>query len=708
MDKESYLRELEEIHSHYNVQKIGEAFDFASKAHEGQTRRSGEGYITHPAQVSLILASLDMDDDTIIAGLLHDVIEDTTYGFEGITDLFGKDVGEIVDGVTKIEKISYASKEVQQAENFRKMLLAMNKDLRVIIVKLADRLHNMRTLKYQSDESKLRIANETLEIYVPIAHRLGIFKLKWELEDLSFLYLEPEEYRELSQRLDKKRAERERYIQKIIEEIQNLLGKEHISCEIYGRPKNLYSIHKKMTLKNRAFEEIHDLTAIRVIVKEVAQCYAVLGLIHSKWRPIPGRFKDYIAMPKPNMYQSLHTTLLSDNGETFEVQIRTEDMHRVAEYGIAAHWKYKEGQKVLSSASELHWIDQLMEWQKEMDNPTEFINSVKMDLYNTHVYVFTPKGSVIELPDGSTPVDFAYKIHTDVGNHCVGAKVNSRIVPLNYRLKIGDIIEVLTSKSSPGPSRDWLNFVQSSQAKNKIKNFFKKESQQENIENGKEALEKNLRKFNLTMKEALTPKVVESLLNKLSLKSMDHLYAALGYGGIGFRQILPTIKENLPPEEKTLHLGKTRSGGSTTGISVEGMEDLQVRFAKCCNPLPGDSIIGYITRGSGVTVHKSSCTNFSKGKDEMNRFIEVAWDEEISSTHSASLKVIGRDRPGLLNDITSLVQNLKFNLTGVNARVNNEHLVRVVISFDVKSADELQKVSDKLRNVPSVIEVHRL
>lgn len=708
MDRELYLERLGEINPHYDYKRIGEAFDFADKAHEGQFRRSGEGFIIHPVEVSLILASLDMDEDTIIAGLLHDVIEDTTYGYERIISLFGKEVGEIVDGVTKIEKISYASKEVQQAENFRKMLLAMSQDLRVIVVKLADRLHNMRTLKYKSEESKKRTANETLEIYVPIAHRLGIFKLKWELEDLSFYYLNPLEYRDLSNRLDQKRAEREKYIQKIIGEIKELLESENLECEIYGRPKNLYSIYKKMTVKDRAFEEIHDLTAIRVIVKEVSQCYAVLGFIHSRWKPIPGRFKDYIAMPKPNMYQSLHTTLLSENADTFEVQIRTEEMHRVAEYGIAAHWKYKEGQKSISTSSDMHWIEQLMEWQREMDNPTEFINSVKMDLYNTHVYVFTPMGNVIELPDGSTPVDFAYKIHTDIGNHCVGAKVNSRIVPLNYRLKIGDIVEILTSKSSQGPSRDWLSFVQSSKARNKIKNFFKKESQQENIEKGKEALEKNLRKINLTLKEAFVPKVVDSLLDKLSLKSLDHLYAAVGYGGIGFRQILPVIKETLLPEEKELHLGKTRSRNSNTGIIVEGIDDLQVRFAKCCNPLPGDNIIGYITRGSGVTVHKSSCTNFSKGKDEMNRFIEVEWDDSVDSPHSASLKIIGRDRPGLLSDITSLVQNMSYTVTGVSARVNNEQLTRIVISFDVKNVSELEKVSHKLKTVSSVMGVYRL
>lgn len=708
MEREDYLRRLREINPNYKFELIGEAFDFASKAHEGQYRRSGESYVSHPAEVSLILAALDMDDDTIIAGLLHDVIEDTSYGYERVTALFGEDVAEIVDGVTKIEKISYASKEVQQAENFRKMLLAMSKDIRVIIVKLADRLHNMRTLEFKSPPSQIRTAEETMEIYVPIAHRLGIFKLKWELEDLAFKYLHPQDFKDLANRLAQDRTSREAYIEKIIGNINEILLDSGIEANIYGRPKNLYSIYKKMTLKDRAFEEIHDLTAIRVIVKEVGICYAVLGILHSKWKPIPGRFKDYIAMPKPNMYQSLHTTLLSEGGDTFEVQIRTEEMHKVAEYGIAAHWKYKEGQRGISSGSDLHWIDQLMEWQKEMDNPEEFINSVKMDLYSSHVYVFTPLGNVIELPDGSTPVDFAYKIHTDVGNTCVGAKVNSRIVPLNYRLKIGDIVEILTAKNSPGPSRDWLSFVQSSQAKNKIKNFFKKESREENIETGKESLEKNLRKYNLTLKAALTPKVVEELLDKLSMKNLDHLYAALGYGGIGFRQILPTIREHLIEEEKTLHIGKSRSGGSQSGIRVEGLEDLQVKFAKCCNPLPGDSIIGYITRGSGITVHKSTCTNFSKGSDEMNRFIEVSWDMESSILHSASLKVIGRDRPGLLNDVTTVVQNMKFTLTGVNARVNNEQLARIVVSFDVKSAVELQAVADRLKILPGVVEVHRL
>lgn len=708
MTKELYLQRLKEINPHCDLQRIGEAYRFAEKAHEGQLRQSGESYITHPAEVSLILASLDMDDETIIAGLLHDVIEDTSYGYKGVTELFGAEVAEIVDGVTKIEKIRYESKELQQAENFRKMLMAMSKDLRVIIVKLADRLHNMRTLKAKSKESQLRNSNETLEIYVPIAHRLGIFKLKWELEDLSFYYLEPEQYRDLVRKLDKKRAERESHIQKIIHEISEILDQEGIKHTIYGRPKNLYSIYKKMTLKNRAFEEIHDLTAIRVIVQEVAQCYAVLGLLHSKWKPIPGRFKDYIAMPKPNMYQSLHTTLLSENAETFEMQIRTEEMHRVAEYGIAAHWKYKEDQNSLAGKSDFNWLDQMMEWQREVENPAEFMHTVKMDLYNTHVYVFTPLGKVIELPDGSTPVDFAYKIHTDVGNTCTGAKVNSRIVPLNYRLKIGDIIEILTSKSSQGPSRDWLNFVQSTQARSKIKSFFKKESQLENIDKGKEMLEKSLRKYNLSLKEAFTPKVVETLMDKLSLKNLDNLYASVGYGGIGFRQILPVIKDLLGLEEKGLQLGKSRSQSSGSGIIVEGMENLQVRFAKCCNPLPGDSIIGYITRGSGITVHKSDCTNFSKGKDEMNRFIEVHWDESIKATHSASLKIIGRDRPGLLMDVTGLIQNLSFVLTGVNARVNNDHVARIIVSFDVKNISELQQVMAKLKGINSVLGVHRI
>lgn len=706
MDLQDFLKRLHELNIHFDENRVIKAYRLAEEAHTGQLRSSGEPYVTHPIQVALILAELELDEDTIIAGLLHDVIEDTPLDHANLQQMFGKEVAEIVEGVTKIERIKYESLELQQAENFRKMLLAMSKDVRVIMVKLADRLHNMRTLKYMSDASKIVKADETLEIFVPIAHRLGIFRVKWELEDLSFLYKEPDKYKELVAKVDRRRREREKDIQDIIRSISSALNANKMEHTIYGRPKNLYSIYKKMTFKNYSFEEIHDLTAIRVIVKEVSQCYGVLGIIHSKWKPIPGRFKDYIAMPKPNMYQSLHTTLLSENGETFEVQIRTEEMHKVAEFGIAAHWRYKEGESV--SGSNLTWLEQMVEWQTELDNPTEFIDSVKMDLFNTHVYVFTPKGSVIELPDGATPVDFAYKIHTDVGNRCVGAKVNSRIVPLNYTLKIGDIVEILTAKTAQGPSRDWLSFVKSSQAKNKIKAFFKKENYNENIEKGKDAIEKELKKYRLTLKQVMTPKVEQNLLDKLTVKGIDNLYASVGYGDIHVRQVMPTIREEFIQEEKAFRISTKPKTGDNQGITIEGMDDMLVRFAKCCNPIPGDNIIGYITRGSGITIHRSDCTNFNPQEEQSERFIDVQWSGEQPNDYSATAKIIGSDRPGLLNDITTMLQNQKSVVRGLNAKVNNNQVTTIIVTFDVGHVDELNQVISKLRSIPTVSEVHRL
>lgn len=710
MSLEQYLSKMEELNVAYNRERLAKAYLFATNAHEGQLRNSGEPYISHPIAVSLILAELKLDEDTLIAGLLHDVIEDTPYNYEVLKAEFGDAVAEIVDGVTKIERIKYESREIQQAENFRKMLLAMSEDLRVILVKLADRLHNMRTLKYKQGPSRIATADETLEIYVPIAHRLGIFKMKWEMEDLAFRYKEPDKYEELVHKVDKKRREREKEISSMIGDISSQLDDMQIPHTIYGRPKNLYSIYKKMTFKNRAFEEIHDIMAIRVIVKEFEQCYSVLGLIHSRYKPMPGRFKDYIAMPKPNMYQSLHTTVLSSTGQSFEVQIRTEEMHQVAEYGVAAHWKYKADQRgEVTKNGDFNWIDQMMEWQRELENPAEFIDSVKMDLYNTHVYVFTPKGNVIELPDGSTPVDFAYKIHTDVGNHCVGAKVNGRIVPLNYQLKLGDMVEVLTSKGSLGPSRDWLLFVQSSQARNKIKNFFKKENLLENIEKGRELIEKELRKYNLTIKNAFTEPVMKDLSAKLTVKSLDQMYAAIGYGGLTLRQIIPTIREHHLEEEKDIRLLRTpRTGGTDGGIVVEGMDDMLVRFAKCCNPIPGDKIIGFITRGSGVTVHRSDCTNFSKSSDEFNRFIDVEWNEQQPIAHTAKVKIIGQDRAGLLGDVSAVLQSQKISLRGLSAKVNNDRMASVLLDFDVHNLEELEKAITRLKTIKNVMEVHRL
>lgn len=706
MDLQDFLKRLHELNIIFQETRVSEAYRMAETAHAGQFRSSGEPYVTHPIEVALILAELELDEDTIIAGLLHDVIEDTEYTHETIKQHFGKDVAEIVEGVTKIERIQYESLELQQAENFRKMLLAMSKDVRVIMVKLADRLHNMRTLKYKSDASKLKTAEETLEIYVPIAHRLGIFRVKWELEDLAFLYKEPEKYRELVGKVDRKRREREKDIEDIIRNISSALNANQIEHTIYGRPKNLYSIYKKMTFKNYSFEEIHDLTAIRVIVKEVSQCYGVLGIIHAKWKPIPGRFKDYIAMPKPNMYQSLHTTLLSDNGETFEVQIRTEEMHKVAEFGIAAHWRYKEGNKV--SGSNLTWLEQMVEWQSELDNPTEFIDTVKMDLFNTHVYVFTPRGSVMELPDGATPVDFAYKIHTDVGHSCVGAKVNSRIVPLNYKLKIGDIVEILTSKTPQGPSRDWLNFVKSSQARNKIRSYFKRQNFQENIEKGKDMLERELKKYRLTLKQVMTPEIEKTLLEKLSQKGMDNLYSSVGYGDILIRQIMPTIRDEFIKEERELRVASKPKRSYNEAITIEGLDDMLVRFAKCCNPIPGDAIIGYITRGSGITVHRANCTNFNPQEEESDRFIDVKWSGEQPTSYTATAKITGMDRPGLLNDITVSLQEQSATVRGLNAKVNNNQVTTIIVNFDVTSVEELNRVLAKLRGLSGVNEVHRL
>lgn len=706
MDLQDFLKRLHELNIIFQENRVSEAYRLAEAAHAGQFRKSGEPYVTHPIQVALILAELELDEDTIIAGLLHDVIEDTVYTHETIQQQFGKEVAEIVEGVTKIERIKYESLELQQAENFRKMLLAMSKDVRVIMVKLADRLHNMRTLKYKPDASKLKTAEETLEIYVPIAHRLGIFRVKWELEDLSFLYKEPEKYRELVLKVDRRRREREKDIQDIIRSISTSLHANRIEHTIYGRPKNLYSIYKKMTFKNYSFEEIHDLTAIRVIVKEVSQCYGVLGIIHSKWKPIPGRFKDYIAMPKPNMYQSLHTTLLSDNGETFEVQIRTEEMHKVAEFGIAAHWRYKEGHQV--SGSNLSWLEQMVEWQNELDNPTEFIDSVKMDLFNTHVYVFTPKGSVIELPDGATPVDFAYKIHTDVGHSCVGAKVNSRIVPLNYILRIGDIVEILTAKTPQGPSRDWLSFVKSSQARNKIRAYFKRQNFQENIEKGKDMIERELKKYRLTLKQVMTPKIEASLLDKLTVKTIDNLYASVGYGDILVRQIMPTIRDEFIQEEKELRIAPKPKASLNQGVSIQGMDDMMIRFAKCCNPIRGDGIIGYITRGSGITIHRSNCTNFNPEEEQSDRFIDVKWSGDQPASFTASAKIFAADRPGLLSDITTTMQNQHSAIRGVNAKVNNNQMTTVILNFDVKDVDDLNRIITKLRQISNVSEVTRL
>ncbi len=708
MNKDLFFQELNEINEKLNMKRVEEAVDFATIAHEGQFRKSGEPYVTHPMHVALILARLQLDEDTIIAGLLHDVLEDTPYTGEDITERFGEKVFNIVDGVTKIEQIKYESHEVQQAENFRKMLLAMSKDLRVILVKLADRLHNMRTLGFKKKSSILKTANETFEIYVPIAQRLGIFRIKWELEDLAFKHKFPEEYDDINSKFNANRGSRESSINEIIAQISEELDKKGINHKIYGRAKNYYSIYKKIKTKNKTFEEIYDISAIRVIVDTVEQCYEVFGTIHSKWTPMPGRVKDYIAMPKPNLYQSLHTTLIAKSGKIFEVQIRTAEMHKVAEYGIAAHWKYKN-QEDDNKAKNLSWIDHMLKMQDETDNAAEFIDTVKMDLFTSFVYVFTPKGKVIELPEGSTPIDFAYKIHTHVGNSCIGAKVNGRIVPLNYVLKIGDIVEILTSKTFLGPSRDWLSFVKSSHAKSKIKTYFKKESKQENIEKGKDILERELKKESLTLKQVLNDEIEEILLDKFNMKNVEQVFASIGYGGITLRQIMPIIKEKmLVQSKKETKVKFSNAKRSNKGVKINGVDNILIKFAKCCNPIHGDNIIGFITRGSGVTIHRSDCVNFVKSGGNKGRFIEAKWDEEDKSYHTAALKLISKNSNSFLNDITTILTNNNVPIRGINAKVNNNGISTVIINFDVRDTDELMDIRRKIGKLKNILEVYRL
>lgn len=728
MNLETYILKIEQYNPYLNLDRIIKAYQFGESAHSGQFRKSGETYFIHPIHVSLILAELELDEDTIVAGLLHDVVEDTKYTLDDVAKEFGVQVSLLVDGVTKLGQIHYETKEERQAENLRKMFLAMAKDIRVILIKLADRLHNMRTLKYMTDNKKKEKAEETLEIYAPIAHRLGISKLKWELEDLSFLYLDPEGYYDLVAKVNKKRDERETNINNVIRDLKNAVAEDEIHCEITGRPKNFYSIYKKMVYQNKSFEEIYDLTAIRVIVDSIKDCYGVLGIVHNLWIPIPGRFKDYISIPKPNMYQSLHTTVMSGTGEPFEIQIRTSDMHRIAEYGIAAHWKYKEG--IESSQDEMEnrltWLRQMMEWQKELQDPKEFMDSLKIDLFTNQVFVFTPEGEVIDLPLGSTPVDFAYKIHSAVGNKCVGAKVNGRIVPLNFQLGNGQIVEVLTSNNAGGPSRDWLKFVKSTQAKNKIKNWFKKERREENIKEGKDMLEKEIKRNGFQPKELLKDDWVGPIIDKLGMNTIEDLYAAIGYGGIMLGQIIPKLKERHKQENKPQtslleqmaegfdhehqprEREKKKKNKAANGIVVKGVDDMLVRFAKCCNPVPGDDIIGYITRGRGVTIHRADCVNFEKSEDSQSRFIEVAWDKkEQQSAYSSEVQIIAPDRKGLLGEITVLITDLNLTVTGVNAKLSKNNIAIINLTLEISNSEQLTKLINKIKSMPEIIEVKR-
>ncbi|MFZ5966033.1 MAG: RelA/SpoT family protein [Bacillota bacterium] len=720
---ENLLAQIQQYNPYSELSLIIKAYNFAENAHEGQVRKSGEKYFVHPVEVAKILAELEMDDSTIVAGLLHDVIEDTKYGFEQIKKEFGEEVALLVEGVTKLTKFNYESKEERQAESLRKMFLAMAKDIRVIIIKLSDRLHNMRTLKYMNESKKKEKAMETLEIYAPIAHRLGISKMKWELEDLALLYIDPEGYYELVEKVAKKRQEREDYINQVVKQLRESLDGLQIFYEISGRPKHFYSIYRKMVYQHKTFEEIFDLTAIRVIVETVKDCYGVLGIVHTLWKPIPGRFKDYIAMPKPNMYQSLHTTVIGPKGEPFEIQIRTAEMHKIAEYGIAAHWKYKEGKNDEAEFEQkLTWLRQLLEWERDLKDPREFMESLKVDLFTNEVFVFTPKGDVIDLPAGSTPVDFAYKIHSAVGNRCIGAKVDGRIVPLDYKLKNGNIVEILTSNHSNGPSRDWLKFVKSTQAKNRIRQWFKKERREENADKGKEILEKEIRRSGFEVQALLKPQWLNVFLKQFHFNVVEDLYAAIGYGGILTNQIIPKLKEmykqaQKEEKEKTIENNQAvspkpnkdkKKTKDTQGVTVRGIDNILVRFAKCCTPVPGDDIIGYITRGRGVSVHRKDCVNVLNESEGLDRLIEVAWDEGKHISYETDIQIIASDRKGLLSEITNVLTETKLTVTAVNARTNKEKIANINLTVEITNVEQLDKLINKLRAMQGVIDVYRV
>ena len=711
---EDLIKIIEKYMTKDEIAFVMKAYEYASEMHKDQKRKSGEPYIIHPVNVAIILADLDMDVETIIAALLHDVVEDTPATYDDVKNLFTEDIANIVDGVTKLNKLNYKSSEAFQAENLRKMILAMNNDIRVIIVKLADRLHNLRTLEYMNEEKRKQKAKETIEIYAPLAGRLGIFKIKWELEDLSLRYLDPEGYYDLVEKINKKRSEREKEINEIIKRISLELNTQELHYDISGRPKNFYSIYKKMKGKSKSFESIYDLIAVRILVDTVKDCYAVLGIVHSMWKPLPGRFKDYIAMPKPNMYQSLHTTVISDTGEIFEIQIRTYEMHEVAEFGIAAHWKYKGGKAQGKDVdNKLDWLRQLLEWQKDLKDPKEFIDTLKIDFFDDEVFVFTPNGDVVDLPEGSTPVDFAYRVHTGVGNTCVGAKVDSRIVPLNYKLKNGNIVEIITQKSSTGPSRDWLKFVKSPRARQKIKQWFKSKEKDISIEKGKELFEREAKKLGLDLNILDNEKIYHKLAKELSINSISDLFASIGYGNFKEKLVINKILniknaiENIGlTKNEDDYLKSSSSKKDATGVRIDGLEGMKIKFAKCCNPVPGDEIIGFVTRGYGVSIHRKDCTNIANLLDS-DRCLEAEWDAAASEKFLANVTIRAVDRTGILSEITAMAKEAGIGIQSLSAKSNTISDIFIYLTFEVSGREELDKMMQKLRTINGVLDVYR-
>lgn len=729
---EELISSVRRYHPSTDISLIEKAYATANKAHEGQKRKSGEPYIIHPLCVAIILADLELDKETIVAGLLHDAVEDTIMTTDEIKEAFGEEVALLVDGVTKLGQLSYSADKVEeQAENLRKMFLAMAKDIRVILVKLADRLHNMRTLQYMRPEKQQEKARETMDIYAPIAMRLGISKIKVELDDLALKYLKPDVYYDLVEKINLRKSEREDFVGEIVQEVQKHMDEAGVDAQVDGRVKHFFSIYKKMVNQDKTLDQIYDLFAVRILVDTVKDCYGALGVIHEMYTPIPGRFKDYIAMPKPNMYQSLHTTLIGPNGQPFEIQIRTYEMHRTAEFGIAAHWKYKEssdGKKPEGQSEEekLNWLRQILEWQRDMSDNREFMSLLKndLDLFADNVYCFTPAGDVKTLPNGSTPIDFAYSIHSAVGNNMVGARVNGKLVPIEYVIKNGDRIEIITSQNSQGPSRDWLKLVKSTQAKNKINQWFKHELKEDNITKGKEMLTQYAKVKGIKLGQYTKPRYMETVMHKYGFRDWDSVLAALGHGGLKEGQILNKLMESYDKEHKqevtdqevleavnSDSAAKPKLVGKKGGIVVKGIHDVAVRFSRCCNPIPGDEIVGFVTRGRGISIHRTDCVNVMNMNElDRSRLIEAEWqlpEEKAGESYMAEINVYANNRTGLLVDISRIFTERKIDVRGMNSRTNKQERATISLSFEIGSKDELRSLVEKIRQVESVLDVER-
>ncbi len=730
MTKREFLSTIEQYNPNYDMDIISRAYDVAEEMHRNQLRKSGEEYLIHPLAVAEILAELGMDSETIAAGLLHDVIEDTSYTVEDMTRDFGAEVTELVDGVTKLSALKFESKEERQAENLRKMFLAMSKDIRVLIIKLADRLHNLRTINYMTHEKIIEKCQETLDIYAPLAARLGIYSMKMELEDIALKFLEPAAYYDLAEQVSQRKGERESAINEVVEEISKALDEIGIHHETYGRSKHFYSIYKKMKYQHKNLDEIFDLMAVRIIVDTVRDCYAALGLVHTMWTPIPGRFKDYIAMPKPNMYQSLHTTVMGKNGRPFEIQIRTQEMHHIAEYGIAAHWKYKEGVASDKEEVKLSWLRQALEWQKDVNDPKEFMESLKMDLFSNQVFVFTPQGDVIELPAGATPLDFAFKIHTDVGCKCVGAKVNGKMVTIDYPLANGNIVDIVTSPNAAGPSIDWLKIAKSSSARNKIRQWLKRENKNDAVDKGKDLFAQYLRRKGFDPRVLMTNTYISKAAKELGFKDADDLYNQLSYGGnlqtkvSNLLQRYEDERRKLETEEKNKTLiddlneisEKTqkkiesfRMADAETGVVVEGVDNLMISIARCCTPVPGDDIVGYITKGRGITVHRTDCDNIKAlDEEERVRLITVSWDPRLENkAYDGEISIIAKDQKGLLSSISKVCEDMDVRIIGLNARANKDDTVRINMTLMIHDRSQIEKLCRSFKGIPGILEAYR-